>query len=101
MDRPLVGAIIGPRPPCPASHWAQSTNRRKHIIRPVGTGASDDDGPGPSSAPGFTVAGVARADVSGTALVHPCRGACHDRSGPDFAEPALVAVNPAGSEPAG
>ena len=40
-------------------------------------------------------------DSSGTAHGNPCPGICHDRSGPDFPQPALVAaVNPAGSEPA-
>jgi hypothetical protein len=103
MDRPLVGAAIGARPSGPAaSNRAHSTDRRRHTIPPVGTGASDDDGVDSSSASGLGVVHATRVGFSHAARGNPSRGACHDRSGPDFPQPARVAaVDPAGSEPAG
>jgi hypothetical protein len=103
MDRPLVGAAIGPWPPGPAaSRRARSTDPRRHTIPPVGTGASDDDGVDSSSASDLGVVGATRVDFSSTARGKPYRANCHDRSGPDFNQPAFIAaVNPAGSEPAG
>ena len=85
-------------PPPPTGHTAPT--RRRHTIPPVSAGTSDG-GVDSSSASGPGVAGATRVDSSGTAHGNPCPGICHDRSGPDFPQPALVAaVNPAGSEPA-